>query len=872
MEKIERRRRRMTSPKPMIDVELESPPPNKKRKLHDSYSDCDDEDDQETDDQDDDNNDDDEDDEQIRMRDKRNRNKTPNSNGRYKLIEKYEDNDSMNEYVVDMQPTINLNDDHSRDLNMNNNNNNNNHHIHHNINHNHNGGGGGGGGGGPALSYAQVAGYNPRHSPLYMRGHKDIPHRFRREAIENALRNSNYSPLSAHEYDQYEDNNHNPNNNNNNNNRYIMDNNQCINHHHSQNQLQDRDKRIRDRMQRFGTKPMIISHDDDNHNNNQNHSRFPHNNNRYRRQNNNNNNNNNYNHRNNNSNRDRFGHRNRNNNNNNNNIGNNSPHLRMSPQYDSDGNQIMSMGTYQIRNNKYEQLQKLKRIENDKILKEKEKRKEEKKLEKWKIRQKQKIMDIEQKRQQQRDEKLKRIEILHDQIETQKENKYKQTKQDNDNRNNNGDDQNQQEPEEEEEEEEEGAIIEDEEEDKENVNVNVNVNAEEIIICTSEEVVNDEKETEEEEDEQIINETSKDINNTNINDDIYSLSSTGSNSSISDIRLSAISSCSSSNNNLSPEYISNTNNTLSSHQQQQQQQNKNSNSNNNNHNNNNPYNSSYNPYDFTNNNNDNNIKYEPNLDEKPLYLACSNKNWQSVIKDINRRSFAGYKPNPFSKQELDLWWDLMTKKDGDIQWKRPKLPNGRELPRKASWLVSSECKCCYRYSSTQWKPIVFPEWFEKITKRVLQETGLQFEYLPNSCNVNWYEDGSDSVGWHSDDESLFQSKYDDCLIISLSLGQSRKFEIKMMEINGNNDMDDMLNINDIEISPTIDVNQIILHNGDLMTMEGLFQKYYQHRVPRSHDIDKPRINFTWRWIKQHYFYRDNCRLYTHKGPGIVRPL
>ena len=35
---------------------------------------------------------------------------------------------------------------------------------------------------------------------------------------------------------------------------------------------------------------------------------------------------------------------------------NNSPHLRMSPQFDSDGNQIMTMGTYQIRNNKYDQM------------------------------------------------------------------------------------------------------------------------------------------------------------------------------------------------------------------------------------------------------------------------------------------------------------------------------------------------------------------------------------------------------------------------------------------------------------------------------------------------------------------------------------
>ena len=136
--------------------------------------------------------------------------------------------------------------------------------------------------------------------------------------------------------------------------------------------------------------------------------------------------------------------------------------------------------------------------------------------------------------------------------------------------------------------------------------------------------------------------------------------------------------------------------------------------------------------------------------------------------------------------------------------------------------------------------------------------------MPNSYD-NWYESGR-FVGWHSDDESLFQSKYEDCLIIGLSLGQSRKFEIKLM------DDDFIMDDGTEEVDPTVEVKQIVLHNGDLMTMEGLFQKYYVHRVPKSYDIEEPRINFTWRWIKKHYFYRDNCRLYSHRGPGDIKPL
>ena len=150
--------------------------------------------------------------------------------------------------------------------------------------------------------------------------------------------------------------------------------------------------------------------------------------------------------------------------------------------------------------------------------------------------------------------------------------------------------------------------------------------------------------------------------------------------------------------------------------------------------------------------------------------------------------------------------------------------------------------------------MVYPSWFEKITQRVLKETGLQFEYIPNSCNINWYEDGSDSVGWHSDDEWMFNSMNDDCLILSLSLGAERRFEIKL-----NDELEEE------------QITNVVLKNGDLMTMEGMFQKYYVHRVPKEKNVSKERINLTWRWIRQHNFYRDHCRLYVDRGPGVVFP-
>jgi alkylated DNA repair dioxygenase AlkB len=106
---------------------------------------------------------------------------------------------------------------------------------------------------------------------------------------------------------------------------------------------------------------------------------------------------------------------------------------------------------------------------------------------------------------------------------------------------------------------------------------------------------------------------------------------------------------------------------------------------------------------------------------------------------------------------------------------------------------------------------------------------------PNSCNLNLYEDGGMSVGWHSDDESLFQGKFNDICIISLSLGAGRKFELRA----------------NWPAEGERPVQYIILGDGDLCTMEGMTQKHFQHRVPKENNVTAPRINLTWRWTVKH---------------------
>ena len=104
---------------------------------------------------------------------------------------------------------------------------------------------------------------------------------------------------------------------------------------------------------------------------------------------------------------------------------------------------------------------------------------------------------------------------------------------------------------------------------------------------------------------------------------------------------------------------------------------------------------------------------------------------------------------------------------------------------------------------------------------------------PNSCNLNLYSDGTMSVGWHADNERLFQATLRDTRIISVSLGATRTFELRLGAPAGR------------RLSRA--AYRMRLSDGDVCTMEGLTQKYYQHRVPPDSSTG-PRINLTWRWI------------------------
>lgn len=205
--------------------------------------------------------------------------------------------------------------------------------------------------------------------------------------------------------------------------------------------------------------------------------------------------------------------------------------------------------------------------------------------------------------------------------------------------------------------------------------------------------------------------------------------------------------------------------------------------------------------------------------------------WKYVLSDDARRSFAAHRKNPFTKEQCREFFEAIY---GGTMWKQPDSSLG-PLPRKTAWMVVGGCSCIYKYGSVEVQPAVYPPWMVYLMQSAMPRCGFPDPATwPNSCNLNLYEDGAMSVGWHSDDERLFQGTFQDACIISLSLGAKRKFELRA-NIPAKGDQ----------------ILQMSLADGDLCTMEGMTQKHYQHRVPKESDVKGPRINLTWRWLVKH---------------------
>ena len=172
-------------------------------------------------------------------------------------------------------------------------------------------------------------------------------------------------------------------------------------------------------------------------------------------------------------------------------------------------------------------------------------------------------------------------------------------------------------------------------------------------------------------------------------------------------------------------------------------------------------------------------------------------------------------------ESLDLYKYLLD----HIDWQQETIKvygKSHLTPRLSCWM--GDKSSIYGYSHTVMQPV---PWDNKVLRIKQKIEGIANRSF-NSVLINYYRDGKDSNGWHSDDEPELGLKP---VIASLSLGAPRDFHLRH---KANKKL----------------IHKMSLTNGSLLIMSGTTQQYWQHHIPKRAKAEG-RINLTFRTIINH---------------------
>jgi alkylated DNA repair dioxygenase AlkB len=138
-------------------------------------------------------------------------------------------------------------------------------------------------------------------------------------------------------------------------------------------------------------------------------------------------------------------------------------------------------------------------------------------------------------------------------------------------------------------------------------------------------------------------------------------------------------------------------------------------------------------------------------------------------------------------------------------------------PRLTAWYGEAS----YTYSGLTLQPLPLTPLLEQLRTAVEQATGRRY----NSVLLNYYRDGADSMGMHSDDEPELGPQP---VIASLSYGATRTFILRHKQSKRTVKLD--------------------LADGSLLLMAGTLQAHWQHGINKTAKLVGPRLNLTFRFM------------------------
>ena len=149
------------------------------------------------------------------------------------------------------------------------------------------------------------------------------------------------------------------------------------------------------------------------------------------------------------------------------------------------------------------------------------------------------------------------------------------------------------------------------------------------------------------------------------------------------------------------------------------------------------------------------------------------------------------------------------------------------LPRLTCWMADPGCE--YRYSGLQQDP---QPWLPALLELREQLSAICSHPL-NSLLLNLYRNGADAMGCHADDEPELDPQ---ASIVSLSLGAARTLRFKPKPRS--------------ELASGASPIAVELGHGDLLLMDPPTQEHWLHELPRRKRVETPRINLTFRRIRE----------------------
>jgi len=234
--------------------------------------------------------------------------------------------------------------------------------------------------------------------------------------------------------------------------------------------------------------------------------------------------------------------------------------------------------------------------------------------------------------------------------------------------------------------------------------------------------------------------------------------------------------------------------------------------------------------------NEESVEHDENKEEKDLKSEVKKRkvnltNWLVPKSDKQVIPLEGghleYYPQFLSSTEANKIMNILCK---DTPWKQEEvLMMGKLVKPSRNIAIYGDEGVPYRYSGVTKTASGWHKDLKIVKDKVQECTSQPYNY----ALLNYYRNGKDYIGYHSDDERDLISGSS---IASLSLGAERTFIFKSRKNS--------------EITKSME-----LANGSLLVMMKDTQKNWKHSLPKRLKIQQSRLNITFRWCSD--FWKKN---------------